>query len=429
MNIQQLEKLLIDNNQHWRGVFPSALVSTHKRSMFDRLYQELRTNRLISIIFGPRRIGKSYLLLQLIHQLLLDTEPTNPRQTLYFPFTSQHNEEGFITQLLDVYISKYAQKGQKMFIFFDEVQYIDYWQDQIKSYYDRTDIEIKFVLTGSVSLFYKQKSKESLLGRINKHPLFGLSFLEYLSFKGKEISITSQLDLIANLTLFRSEFKHYLAYGQFPELVLNSNINPHQYLQTVADQLINVDVPYLHQKLDRPLLYNLIKTLANETAQSMSVNKLAVGFDVKRYEIATLVKILEELYIIGTCTNGYYRKMRAKLSASKKVYITSTNLALALNGFDHSYLNDNYVFGHYAENYAYVRLLEQQISPLEYYNDGKSEVDFVSGNTMWEVKSGQIKDEEKYRRIANMLNKKLIIITESVYEPEGSPIKIPIYIL
>ena len=53
----------------------------------------------------------------------------------------------------------------KVFIFLDEVQYISYWQDVVKTYYDQSE-RIKFFVSGSTALFIKKKAQESLAGRI-----------------------------------------------------------------------------------------------------------------------------------------------------------------------------------------------------------------------------------------------------------------------
>jgi predicted AAA+ superfamily ATPase len=67
----------------------------------------------------------------------------------------------------------------------DEVQKLPQFQNQIKVLYDLYP-NIKFVISGSTSLFIRKKTQESLAGRIISCFVNPLSFYEYLFFKEKE---------------------------------------------------------------------------------------------------------------------------------------------------------------------------------------------------------------------------------------------------
>ena len=130
-----------------------------------------------------------------------------------------------------------------------------------------------------------------------------------------------------------------------------------------------------------------------------------------RREIAEYVKILEEIALFNVCYNASFNSMRKKLSGTKKIYGLNLNLALCLNGFDISYLNDTRVFGRYFENYVYMRLLEQY-GKVEYYRINNRELDFVAENAAFEIKSGENTDENKYQESALYLKKKFYLISE-----------------
>lgn len=427
MDSVQLEQIMIEQNPQWRKGEVWVERLRLQRDIFEKLYEKLTKNRLIIAINGPRRIGKSYLLKQLIAKLI-HTKSVMARNTLYISLSTSLGEKEIIRRIMDLFLAKYADPALPAFVFLDEVQYLAFWPDQVKAMYDR-ELPIKFVVTGSTSLFYGQRTRESLLGRIEKLRLGVMSFSEYLRFKGFGQTVGSRADFLANLSLFRTEFRHYLFGGQLPELVVNTNIEPAPYLRDMVDTLINFDVAYLHAKVDRTLFGNLVKSLSFSIASEFSVNKTARGLESDRPTISSYIQILGEIGLFSPCLNGYFRRTRAKLSAVKKMYSLNTNMSLAINGFDKSYLNDSRVLGAYAENYVYMRLVQMYDRNIEYYSDRKREADFLTIDRVWEVKYGLVGDTEKYQQIAQKLHRTLTMVTENDWDEEGQIRKVPIYLL
>lgn len=427
MDSVQLEQLMVEQNPQWRQGDIWVEKLPLQRDIFNKIYANLTKNRLIIAVNGPRRVGKSYLLKQLIAKLI-HTGSAKAGNTLYISFSASADEKDIIRQIMDLFLAKYADKTRPAFVFLDEVQYLAFWPDQVKAIYD-LELPVKFVVTGSTSLFYRQKTRESLLGRIEKLPLGAMNFKEYLRFKNLSPTIQNRADFLANLSLFRTEFRHFLFGGQLPELVVNTNLDPAKYLRDMVDTLINFDVAYLHAKLDRTLFNNLVKSLSFSIAAEFSVNKIAQELESDRPTISAYVQILGEIGLFAPCLNGYFRRMRAKLSAVKKIYSLNTNLSLAVNGFDKSYLNDSRVLGAYAENYVYMRLAEIYNRKIEYYSDRNREADFITGDTVWEVKYGLVEETVKYEQIAQKLHLELTLVTENEWDEKNQTRKIPIYLL
>jgi len=329
----------------------------------------------------------------------------------YFQFSGSLNEKNIIPAVLNLFLKKYAGTGRK-YIFLDEIQYVDYWQDQIKSSYDLLE-DVKFIVSGSTSLFYRQKSKESLAGRILKRNLGGLNFHEYLRFKNIEEPLAKdRAKFVSNLAIYKTEFKKYLSLGQYPEIVANPELNPKKYIMDLSDQIINFDIPYFSAKIDRQLFLSVVKTLSFDLAQEYSANNLAKTLETDRRKITEYVKILEEIGLFSVCYNNGFKSMRKKLSGTKKIYGLNLNLSLHLNGFDVSYLNDTRVFGRYFENYVFMRILEKY-GKIEYYRVDGKELDFVSTNSAFEIKSGtKMDDMDKYKKLSEKLKKRFYLISE-----------------
>ena len=406
MNLYNFEELLVKQNPHW--ISGKVGEVGFKRDIFDGFCQETNKKRLVITLSGPRRNGKTFLMKQTV-AWLIKNKRVSPQNICYFQFSGSLNEKGIISALLDLFLKKYAGKGRK-YVFFDEIQYVDFWQDQIKYSYDLGD-SIKFVVSGSTSLFYHQKSKESLGGRIAKYKLGVLNFHEYLRFKKIEEPSENRAKFISNLPIYKTEFRKYLAHGQYPELVTHPELDPKKYILDLSDQVINFDIPYFSAKIDRQLVYNVVKTLAFDLAQEYSASNLAKTLSADRREIAKYIKILEEIGLFKVCYNGGFKSMRKKLSGSKKIYGLNLNLALLLNGFDISYFNDTRVLGRYFENYVFMRILEKY-GKVEYYRINNRELDFVAENVAFEIKSGVNANADKYQELAIKLKKQFFLISE-----------------
>ncbi len=432
-------QLLEQQNRHWQPNYQASFGNL-RRDLFRPLLTSLLKNRLIKVVEGPRRVGKSYLIWQVM-ETLLSKHKIKPFNLVYFQFQSLHNQPNFINQLIDTFRKNLSPSNQPLYFFLDEIQLIDYWQDQIKQYYDLYP-QMHFLVTGSTSLFKRQRSKESLLGRVEKFKLGSLSFLEYLRFKGST-NLPPSLDLSRKITvkreaflqfqsllpLFRSRFKAYLFSGQYPELAITpkEKINPKFYLENIVDLLVNTDIPYIFPKIDRPLFLNVLKAVSFNLADEFSFSNIARDFKTNRKIVAEYIYILEEINLFAACLNSYFSKMRKKLAASKKIYSLNASLALAVNGFDKSYLNDSRVFGHYVENYVFARLKEYDLS-VEYYRDRNLEIDFVTKNGLFEVKSGKKKSKISLPKIKK-LRKPLFFLTESEYSQEKDCLSLPWYLL
>lgn len=404
-NLYNIEDLLVKQNSHW--ITPSG-VKGIERDIFSSFCEEIVKSRLILTINGPRRSGKTFLMKQCVDWLVVEKK-VPAKNICYFQFSTSLNQDNIITTISDLFLKKYSVGGET-YIFLDEVQYVDFWQDQIKSLYDLST-NIKFIVSGSTSLFYRQKSKESLAGRIYKFNLGALNFHEYLRFKNIKEPSSDRSVFVANRIVYTTEFKKYLSIGQYPEIVANPEVDPKKYILDLADQIVNFDVPYLSAKIDRQLFLNIIKTLSFDLADEFSANNVAKMLESDRRVIGEYIKILQEINLFSVCYNAGFKSMRKKLSGSKKIYSLNSNLSLHINGFDISYLNDSRVYGKYFENYVYKRLFEKY-GNVEYYRVDGKELDFVTANNSFEIKSGNTKKTDKYQTLSQKLHKELMFVSE-----------------
>jgi predicted AAA+ superfamily ATPase len=99
--------------------------------------------------------------------------------------------------------------SERLFFFLDEIQYIPEWSLLLKKYIDPYP-QLKFVVTGSSSLFIKNQARESLAGRILETVMPPLSYGDFLqvAYNLTHPSIEEQ----------KMYFNEFLCWGEFPYL-------------------------------------------------------------------------------------------------------------------------------------------------------------------------------------------------------------------
>jgi hypothetical protein len=213
MDDPELLKILYTYNPWWDG--KKLTVPNKKRCEYPLLWTALADKQIIAII-GPRRVGKSVLMQQLIQQLL--DEKVNPRNILFAqldePFL-EAEKNLLIHRLIEIYAKYILCKDldnltEKIYIFLDEIQHAEKWSETLKSYYDR-GYNIKFTVSGSSAAGITRGSSESLAGRISLNLIMTLKFTDYLKFKnlnGELTNLSSKLQETLKAALESNDLTH-----------------------------------------------------------------------------------------------------------------------------------------------------------------------------------------------------------------------------
>lgn len=169
---QQLEEALRRSNPWWQGE-PLVDIPPMKRWAFEPVLRGLERGLTpVTVLRGPRQIGKTTLLNQVIQSLL--AEGINPKRIFRVQFDElpqlQKIETPLLTlawwfsdNILEKSFHKAASDGERAFIFFDEVQNLKDWAPQLKHLVDLQPV--RAVVTGSSALRI-EAGRDSLAGRI-----------------------------------------------------------------------------------------------------------------------------------------------------------------------------------------------------------------------------------------------------------------------
>ena len=173
-------------NRWWTTgkVDPGFLFRT-SRDELGTIMSHMSERRILSLT-GPRRVGKSTLLLQAVDKLLRNG--VEPKRLLFF----SGDEPAFLvgkiglSSILDAYFEDVLNQAvedidSKTYIFIDEVHSLDDWQVHLKSFYDKR-ADIKFIVSGSSAPRLFMDSRESLLGRIDDLYVLPLNLRQFALF-------------------------------------------------------------------------------------------------------------------------------------------------------------------------------------------------------------------------------------------------------
>jgi predicted AAA+ superfamily ATPase len=188
---QELEAFLRDTNPWWADR-PMRPLPLFRRWLFEHTLQRLSNGLApVTVLRGPRQVGKTTLQEQLI-DYLLHQEGVDPRRIFRAQFDEIPSLKGLKDPILSLCrwferlilggsFNERARKGEPAFLFFDEVQNLIDWAPQIKALVDHQAVRV--LLTGSSALRIEH-GRDSLAGRISTLDLGPLLLREIAAMRG-----------------------------------------------------------------------------------------------------------------------------------------------------------------------------------------------------------------------------------------------------
>ena len=433
---RELEKI----NEWWlSGKVREADRYSYKREVFSHLKGELTTRRAI-ILLGPRRVGKSVVIKQIIDSLI--KEGANPLAILYYSLddpTLFTYSDNLLKDLIDYYDENIA-KGQTHYIFLDEIHSFKEWYKWIKSYYDRYP-NLKFILSGSSALSLQKDANIYLKGRTVEIELYPLDFKEFLKLSNvntEEIHKLKKKDIcqikIDPLTIdklwnrIKDYFNEYLLVGGFPEwFEIKKQDNA---LDKWVSRLIN-DIPkkaiyedmVSYYGIKNPKILELIFTfIAFNQSRILAYETINEVAKLDRSTLVNYIEFLKTSYLIIEILK--FANVKEQMKAKKKFLIIDQGLRNALLK-DYQLKEDN--IGFIIENLVGLNCFSQSRKESNnlFYCRINDEVDFIIKNRKTlpiEVKyRNQIKRKE-IKSLLSFLEKRNLteglIITKNLYKKE-----------
>ena len=354
---------------------------------------------LIKIITGIRRCGKSVIMEQIIKEISEKTD-----NIIYLNFEDK-KVSGNITNAdkLISYVEENKKCG-KCYLFFDEIQTLDGWQDACKTLrlYDYS-----LFITGSNSKLLSGEFTKELSGRyvaFRIRPFIYKEIVEYCKELGKEISVTD-----------------YLVWGGFPKrFEFDSPEAQNRYLNDLDDTIVINDLIRRYKIRKESLFKSLVNFVLRSNGRIFSANSIRdyIKGEYENCSVNTIMKYLgylEEAYIIES-VKQYSTKTKKELAYYSKIY----NADVSFNSI--RCMNNRFDLSHNLENIVYNELIYMGYEVYVYNNNGK-EIDFLAtkGTKQYYVQVAySIAEEKAYQREFNAfknidnLSQKIIITNDEL---------------
>ena len=316
--------------------------------------REFYDSDLIKIITGIRRSGKSVILEQVKDEIKNKTDNI---------ISLNFEDKRILNTIKDgdsliAYVEQNRKKG-KCYVFLDEVQMLDDWQNACKTLrlYD-----MSVFITGSNSKLLSKEFTKELSGRyvaFRIRPFIYKEILEYTKELKKECSITD-----------------YLIWGGFPKrFEFNTSEATIRYLNDLDDTIVINDLINRYHIKKEKLFKDLVNFILKSNGRIISAKSIHkyIKNNHETCSINTIIKYLnylEEAYIIETIKQ-YSTKAKKELAYYFKIY----NTDVALNSI--RCIDNRYDLTHNLENIIYNELVYMDYNVTVYNNNGR-EIDFLA---------------------------------------------------
>ena len=334
-----------------------------KREMYLSRIRGFYDSDLIKILVGIRRCGKSVILKQIIKELR--DKNVDESHIIYINFELIEYEELQNYKKLNEYIKEKIIDNKKYYIFLDEIQRVNKFEDVVNSL--RASLEnISIFITGSNSKLLSNELSTVLSGRYVLFNIYPLSYKEFIELTGKD---------------GRSEetFWNFVKWGGLPnrtQFTDESNIK--DYLHSVFDSIILRDVVERLELKDTILFDLLLQYIVDTTGREFSAENVVkfLKNEGKNISTETLYKYLDALCKALMIKKIYRYDIHGKaiLKTLNKYYMTDLGIAqIKNNNFE---INKSFAI----ENIVYNELLERGYET--YIGKIKNgEIDFIATKT------------------------------------------------
>ena len=329
------------------------------RKEYMCLLDKWRDQRIIKVVTGIRRCGKSSLLKMFRDKLL--AEGVLKEQVLELNFEDLDNEPYLDYKVLYAYVKNHLVENKMNYLFFDEIQMVDNFQKVINSLFLLDNVDI--YVTGSNAYLLSGEIATLLTGRYVEIKLFPLSFKEYISAQPEDMSLDSA-------------YRTYIEIGSFPYLlqIENNREMVREYLTGLYNTIVLKDVVSRKKITDVMMLQSVVRFISDNIGNISVIKRISdtmtsLGRKVSSHTIENYISALTDSFIFYPVAK-YDAKGKQLLKTGQKLYLADVGLRNVINGTRGGDL------GHILENIVFLELARRG-GEIYVGKVGDAEIDFV----------------------------------------------------
>ncbi len=387
------------------------------RDLYLTKLKNKRNNKLIKIITGLRRSGKSYLLDPIFKNSLL-ADGIKEDHIIKVDLDSIENRELTIDGLnLYNYIMSQIKDNEMYYILLDEIQKVRDFESVLNSFLRKSNLDV--YVTGSNSKFLSTDIITEFRGRGDEIRVYPLSFAEfYNNYEDK-----------------RKALKDYMTYGGMPYILyLKTSEEKSEYLNDLFKNTYLNDIVERNKIQREDILEIIINMLSSSVGSLTNPKKIYDTFiskgytDINRNTINSYINYLQDAFLINK-VERYDIKGKKYITTPSKYYFTDIGLRNARLNFrqqEEDHLMENIIY-----NELLIRGYNVDVGVIERFekdNTDKTirkqlEVDFVcnQASKRYYIQSAfaipnKEKMEQEQKSLINIDDsfKKIIIVKDDI---------------
>ena len=326
-----------------------------RRKIENSINKQLSSNKVI-IIFGPRRVGKTVLLKQILEivdedYILLNGEDMEHQEVL------KHRSTANYQRLL----------GNRRLLVIDEAQAIPEIGLNLKLMVD-TIPDLRIIATGSSAFDLNNKMGEPLVGRKIEFNLFPFSQQE----------LSQNEDFLTT----KSKLEDRLIFGSYPELEQYVNREEKiNYLKDLVNSYLLKDIISFEGIKKRDKVIQLLKIIAFRVGSEISLESIGNSLQISKNTVDKYLDLLSKVFIIHK-VSGFSRNLDNEITKKSKWYFYDNGIRNAIisnfnsveNRDDIGKLWENYFI---SERLKYLNYSRINLNNYFWRNKNQQELDWL----------------------------------------------------
>jgi len=317
-----------------------------EREIWGNLISQINQKQ-ITILLGPRQVGKTTLILHLIEYLKKNGQSV--KNIFYYNLddidlrTQIKRDFRFLQKDLELKTGQSLdQLKEKLYLFIDEGQKAPALFDLLKIFYDQ-DLLIKIFVSGSSSLRIRDQTAETLSGRASYQYLSSLRFSEAVGSKDslyehlEKMPAEGDLKKLAsfgfrNKNEFDRVLRKMLFLGGLPQVFTANQEEGLLSLNNFLTTYLDKDIKDIGAKVNLETFHLSFKFLAEYTANLFNFSKIAQDVGAKRESLYRYFELLEKTLVLQTISPFTFPELK-NIFKSKKLFFFDAGVVNRLRGF------------------------------------------------------------------------------------------------
>ena len=309
------------------------------------------------LIFGPRQVGKTTFVQNLIADLNKKTLFLNGDESDVLVLFESPN----VTKLKNII-------GDNEILVIDEAQRITNIGIVLKIIVDQIK-SVQVIATGSSSFELANKLNEPLTGRKYEMFLYPIAFSEMVAHSG--------------LLEEKRALEQRLIYGNYPEIITHP-IDAKEHIKLIANSYLYKDLFLLDQISKPVLLQKIVKALALQVGSEVNYNELSKLIQIDNKTVEKYIDLLEKAFVIFKLP-ALSNNVRNEIKKGKKIYFYDNGIINAVTGnfnplaqrTEVGSLWENYII---SERIKHLNIQQNEASPYFWRTTQQQEIDYIEKN-------------------------------------------------